>query len=423
MTTRREAIKRALGSAALLALPDLRSRRPYLDVAREAAAWINHSRQVTAHGVVWPVDPLVPDVIDTVSLYTGTPGVVLFLLELHHATGDAATLREAMAGADHLMAQPPGTDLGLYTGQAGLAYMFELVHRASGEARYHAAALRCVAAIAEAKTWGSTNDIISGIAGTGLFLLWWADHQAMALASRAGDALLERAHQTPAGLEWRMDPDFPRLMPNFSHGTAGVAYFLASLHRRQPNPRVLDAALAGARNLLSIATTPNGTCTIYHDDTVTGRELYYLGWCHGPVGTARLFARLGQVTHDPKWAEWVHRGARGIMLSGIPEQRTPGFWNNISMCCGNAGVGQFFAELGGPVYGQFAHRVTVDLLQRGTTDGTGTRWFQAENRVDPTGVVAQTGYMQGAAGVGTFLLHLDGQAQGRKPFVSLPDAV
>ena len=27
-----------------------------------------------------------------------------------------------------------------------------------------------------------------------------------------------------------MTPDFPRIMPNFSHGTAGVAFFLATLH-------------------------------------------------------------------------------------------------------------------------------------------------------------------------------------------------
>ena len=35
---------------------------------------------------------------------------------------------------------------------------------------------------------------------------------------------------------------------------------------------------------------------------------------------------------------WVGRGARGISSSGIPERRTAGFWNNVSVCCGNAGV-------------------------------------------------------------------------------------
>ena len=438
MTTRRAAIQQVLGTAAAFAVPNLwRNDRPYLGVARQAASWIRHARQPTPHGVTWPVDPLEPSMVDTESLYTGTPGVVLFLLEFYRATGEAWALGDAMGGADHLIETPATKELGLYRGLGGIAYLFELVHRASGQARYRDAAKRCLAAIGDAtsdgKTWGASNDIISGIAGTGLFLLWWADQvpelrtQALSLASRAGDVLMERAQTTTAGLQWQAGLDFPYLEPNFSHGTAGVAYCLASLHRRQPNQRARDAASAGARALLSIATTANDTCTIYHDDRPLGRDLYYLGWCHGPVGTTRLFSRLGQITGDAQWEQWVHRGARGIMLSGIPEHRTPGFWNNISMCCGNAGVAHCFAELArahaSAAYGQFAHRVTVDLLQRSTTDATGTRWFQAENRVDPNGVVAQTGYMQGAAGVGTLLLHLDGLSQGRAPFVTLPDAV
>jgi len=46
---------------------------------------------------------------------------------------------------------------------------------------------------------------------------------------------------------------------------------------------------------------------------------------------------------------------------------------------------------------------------------------QAENRVSPDDVKAQTGYMQGSAGVGVALLHLDGALAGRSPLVVLPD--
>jgi hypothetical protein len=41
--------------------------------------------------------------------------------------------------------------------------------------------------------------------------------------------------------------------------------------------------------------------------------------------------------------------------------------------------------------------------------------------VSPQDVVAQTGLMQGAAGVGLALLHLDGAMQGRAPVIRLPD--
>src|SRR6185437_2003843 len=145
---------------------------------------------------------------------------------------------------------------------------------------------------------------IAGSSGTGLFLLWAADHLhapgARQLAARAGDHLIAIAQPKPgAGLMWMMAPTFPREMPNFSHGTAGVSYFLATLYQATGQKKFLNAALAGADYLLSIADINGRYCMIYHDNQNKG--LYYLGWCHGPAGTARLFYRLYQVTRDPKW--------------------------------------------------------------------------------------------------------------------------
>ena len=48
---------------------------------------------------------------------------------------------------------------------------------------------------------------------------------------------------------------------------------------------------------------------------------------------------------------------------------------------------------------------------------------KAEHRVQPELLQAQTGLMQGAAGIGLWLLHLDGHSQDREPLVVLPDAM
>src|SRR6202041_22457 len=117
--------------------------------------------------------------------------------------------------------------------------------------------------------------------------------------------------------------------------------------------------------------------------------------------------------------------AMGVLSSGIPAKRTPGFWNNVSPCCGSASVAQFMLDLyhsyGDTRYLEFSHRMTDDILHRATVDDQGVRWVQAENRIEPNNVLAQTGYMQGAAGIGTWLLHLDGQERRRRPRVVLPD--
>ena len=67
-------------------------------------------------------------------------------------------------------------------------------------------------------------------------------------------------------------------------------------------------------------------------------------------------------------------------------------------------------------------RVAADTLRRATVDGDGLKWVQAENRIAPEVVVAQTGYMQGAAGVGSFFLHRAAAAQGAKPGIVFPDS-
>jgi hypothetical protein len=49
-------------------------------------------------------------------------------------------------------------------------------------------------------------------------------------------------------------------------------------------------------------------------------------------------------------------------------------------------------------------------------------WIQAEHRVRPDLLVAQTGYMQGAAGIGMLLLHLEAFEKGRGAEIILPDS-
>ena len=344
----------ALSGAA--APPQGPAGRVHLDAAVDAAKWVRASAVKTAAGVTWPADPGDPRSTGT-SLYSGSPGVVLFLLELHQATGRAEYLDEARAGADDLIARLPSEkQTGLYTGIAGIGFTLGEVHRATKEAKYRDAAVGVLAtltaralATGAGVQWSDVTDIIGGNAGTGLFLLHagkqFDDGNATALAARAADRLIEVGVAEHGGLKWAMDPKFPRQMPNFSHGTAGISYFLARVYEDTRNRKYLDAALAGAKYLQAIARTEGDMCLIQHNDQPQGLELYYLGWCHGPVGTARLWRQLAKVTGDKTWDEWVEKSARAVAQSGIPEKQTAGFWNNVSQCCGSAGVGQFFLDL------------------------------------------------------------------------------
>lgn len=407
------------------------------DVALDAAKWVRAAAITTPAGIVWPSDPRDPKTVNT-TLYSGTPGVVLFLLEAHQATGRAEFLDDARRGADHLLAAiDTTTSAGLYEGLAGIGFTLGEVHKATKDPRYRAGVERVVAKLGtlaresgRGVEWTNVTDIISGSAGTGLFLLYAAkllpSDAALALARRAGSRLVEIGRPMEGGLQWEMSPGYARNMPNFSHGTAGVGYFLATLAKDTGDRAYLDAAIGGARYLKSIANTEGDSCLIFHHGPQEdGKDLFYLGWCHGPAGTARFWYQLYKVTHDKEWLTWAEKSARGILQSGIPEHETPGFWNNVSTCCGSAGVASFFLAMhqvtGKPEYLAFSRKVTDQLVAKATRDAVGTRWVQAENRVSPAVVVAQTGWMQGAAGIGAWLLRLDAFDRKAKPRITLPD--
>lgn len=431
-------MKKACGLLMLFALAAACTRepRPYLDAALDAAQWIESSATHTDRGTAWPSDPLNPTSVQT-NLYSGTPGVVLFFLEAYYATGNRKYLDMAASGSDYLIAGlPEAKGTGFYEGIAGIGFALQETFKAGGDRKYRDAASRCVEMIKQQAVsagngveWSDTTDIISGSAGTGLFLLYAAkelgDDASRDLAVKAGRRLIELGIAEGEGLKWAMSPTYPRLMPNFSHGTAGIAYFLASIYLETKEPEFLEAATSGARYLQSIAETTGDTCLIFHDEP-DNTDLYYLGWCHGPTGTARLFYRLYQATGDAAWMEWVRKSAGAVLKSGVPEKQTPGFWNNVSVCCGSAGVAEFFLALHRITresgYLQFCKRMTDDLLSKATRDASGMRWVQAEHRVRPDFLVAQTGLMQGAAGIGIWLLRLDRYEQGNEGGIAFPDS-
>jgi lantibiotic modifying enzyme len=468
---RRDFLKVAAAGTVLLGTGGFRWPRNPLEMAEAAGAWLRASGRETPFGLTWPVAPGVAEE-DVFHLYSGTPGVILFLLELHHATGEASYLRDAEAGARHLLnvslAGPGGAQLpdwGLYTGLAGVAFTLSEVHAAGGDGEIGRGAEAVVRRITDAArpldggvAWFSEEpgeasyDLISGSAGIGLTLLHFHERwagvgesggeaagtpgnpgvsglaaSALEAAQGAGRLLAARGRREHDGLKWPMSEAYPRLMPNFSHGTAGVAYFLARLHEVTRDETFLAPAILGARYLEAVSTCDaGGGCRIFHHEP-GGEDLYYLGWCHGPVGTARHFVQMARTTGEgPEYSRWVEQGKLGILHQGIPESRPEGYWNNVSQCCGDAGVGDFFLSLhllnGTPEDLAFARRLGDYLRGEATEEGGGARWIQAENRTQPENVVAQTGWMQGAAGVGAFLLHLDGVDKGRRARIVFPDS-
>jgi lantibiotic modifying enzyme len=402
---------------------------PALSVAR----WLGNEALRTAGR---SVNRELTESAESCDLYYGKAGILLVLLEAFHLTGDARHLEAAKACAEfldrHLDLVPK---FGLYDGLAGIAFALaqlgrsvpdhrELADRVSS--RLRAGARRSHSGL----EWNDSFDIVSGTAGIGLALLDLSRESQrsdlLELAVRAGDQLMDTKVQIANGCHWPPARENQKQYSNFAHGTAGIGYFLARLFGATGQLKYLQAARDAANYLQTIMSREGNYRGLISHDNLEGRDLFYLGWCHGPAGTSRLFFQLYREIQEERWWQPIHQSAATVMVSGIPEQINPGCWNNTGLCCGAAGIADWmlalFAQTAREEYRSFSQRIARHLLERASPDQNGLSWVQAENRKEPQNLAAQVGLMQGSAGIALFLIHLEESFRKIEPLFRLPDS-
>eukprot|EP00729_Bicosta_minor_P016816 gene16816-25097_t len=326
-----------------------------------------------------------------------------------------------------------------------------------------------------APLWNNT-DVAHGVSGTGLYLLWASklgtqqrpqrpeepmltpsgidndDSRQPPLllldaAVRAGEWLLSRAEVPPpgggGGLRWARGPDTDGshdgdYYPTFCCGTAGVGYFLAELALSLPQSHArraafLDAALAAGKHVLGVAAanTTADEMLVKHGEQGVDLDLYYIGWCGGGAGWSRLFVKLYEATMDLEWLEHVKQAAvaiqqqalpTGAMYLPTPKAATP--WRNLGQCCGLAAVGTFMLQLATSQLPfpnstktaalHSAMQIASSVLRAAVPAGGngGITFPNPEEHMAPSDTRWQVGWMQGTAGVASFLLHAHAVSTG-----------
>lgn len=388
------------------------------------------------------------------NLYHGGAGVVLFYMELHRATGEQHFLATAIQGGRELVSSLPTegeSSIAIYSGLPGYVFVLNELAKASGLPEFRQAAVALVQQIGDqAEQLGSgigwiepmpfsditgmtgereVLDLSIGAAGAGVGLLYAyrnvLHRQALAWATQTADRLLEMSVDGEGGPNWLMmaDMPFPFDAPNFAHGAAGVGYFLADLHRATGEQKYLDVAIAAAGYVQAHASPSGDGHLVCH--TEQNPDLNYLGVCHGPPGTGRFMFLLHEITGDQRWLDWLDANMQGLRATGAPEIRSQGLWNNQGQCCGDAGIGDYalfvHRATRDPQYLELAHRIAAVIADASTFEDGKRSWQQAEHRQRPDFVETQTGYMQGAAGIGSFLLHLATNDADEIAKIPLPD--
>lgn len=267
-----------------------------------------------------------------------------------------------------------------------------------------------------------SHDLTAGTAGVLLAAVWARRHGVAGneeLAQKAAAILLAEREEVPTGLNWRAVPVrqsvVQREVPNFSHGLAGIATALALAGAEFGRQDLVEAATAGAEHLVTLADTSDGGFRVpQRIPQLEDMEPFAYGWCHGPTGTSLLWPALGHagVTEvaGSSVTDWHNRCLHSVRVSGLPERRYPGFWDNDGRCCGTAGVGDRLLDAG--EHTDFALHLADVLVERAIPDGSGVCWRFIEHRDDEPLLPARVDWMQGAAGIAGFLFHAGRVAQG-----------
>ena len=299
-------------------------------------------------------------------------------------------------------------------------------------------------------------------------------------AAGAAQWLLARAETPPTtvgggvGLRWARGPDTDGVhagayFPTFCCGTAGVGYFLAELSAVQAaggaaspagagagpsRGELLRAAEAAAAHVLAISTStaPAAATTavagagagadqplfLPHEEEGKGLRTVYQGWCGGGAGWSRLFVRLFQLTQNATYLAAVEGAAAGVaqalpdLAMRLPVGAAP--WANVGQCCGAAGAGTFLLELATAGASSLPLRNATRaaalaaarafggaVLARAADAGSGALAFPSpEESLEPLDTRWQAGWMQGAAGVASFLLHLNAVNGGLRGGARVP---
>ncbi|MDR1902462.1 MAG: hypothetical protein LBQ88_09310 [Treponema sp.] len=439
----------------------------YLNIAKAAAEYLRKNSVKDGRGIYWntPEDqkagkkPLL-------DFYSGSAGIIFYFTELYDYTKDKSYLDDAAAGADYILAQLEQnnwryTYMGDFSkikpysknewafyvgGVGGIAFSLLQLYRAGGGKRYEEAALKLcegIAGAAEETAGGLKWSGYSGInqdGGTILFLLYAAAYfkrpEWKEIARRGALAVAATEVDTGNGkyrFEGLANPlkDFSggateSFFPGFAYGVSGYGYVFARVYEETGDKKFLEAAEKAADYLVSISTPVGETGRLipYWQPENTG-GIHYLGFCHGPVGSSRIFVLLHRLTGNKKYRDFYTSLAEGIVGTGAPEYHSAGYWDVHCMCCGTAGFINHFLglhlETGEQKYLDYALRSAKVILGSANYNGNTAVWYQVFMRTSPDKIGADLGYYHGSAGIASQLLRTAAFLEGEFQVIRLPD--
>ena len=348
-------------------------------------------------------------------VYSGTPGIAMFLARLHRQTGERLFQLTAEAAFEHASSgigtTPAEIKGSLWSGIAGVAWAFLDAGAALDRGTWIDRGLELVSVVESLDPVRESVDVTTGSAGVIPFLLHvhrlYGRQSSLTAAVRHGDALLASAHRSDTECSWQTMPPMPgcenRDLTGFSHGAAGIALALFELAHATGDAR-FEAAATQAFAYEQRWFSPQ------HNNWPDFREMqagtpqaqwgYSATWCHGAPGIALARLRAWQRTGRPEYREQAEIALRTTASSLDTSPMGMGSWCLCHGTAGNADVLLVGSEILDDASWQTA-------AARAASRGIAT--YEDADLPWPPGVNGGSdnpSLMLGSAGVGWFFLRL-----------------
>ena len=364
------------------------------------------------------------------SLYGGTAGIVYYLLTLYRVNGDQELLETAKQALSLICKDfrsifsyqhisVPDAKNGFYFGIGGVGSVIMIADDVIGDPLYRKTIEEIVTYLDQTKIeteagiyWGHQTGLI-GDPGVILFLLEAAEKyhlpKALELACKGGDYIETYREKTPYGIKCDTKPLYGSDCPNYVYGPSGTGFALTRLYEVSGDTKYLTLAKELAEYLMNLAVdTGDGKLIPY----ILGEEetIFYVNACHGPAGTGRFFYTLYRATGEAVYHDFAIALCKGVLATGAPAVQGKTLWNNVTYCCGAAGLLHYFISLyiteQDEQYLELAKTCGEIILGEREETEQEVFWPTAFARIDPHTVDVKYSFYDGSTGIATSLIEL-----------------
>jgi hypothetical protein len=362
------------------------------------------------------------------SLYSGSAGIALYLLELGRYTGeqrftDAA--EKAMLSTLEHCRTTPSPYYALITGRMSVSFAALRFFERTGKRSYLDGALELVRNCKEFLTPNSADDFINGTSGTllGLLLLHEASGKEWLLevANAYAEHLVRKAHSGEQGLYWDRTHRQIRGLCGFSHGASGIGFVFAEAARYLGNDAlayIAEQAYLYEEHYFNpaVGNWADFRKGIYRDQDQQEHEEHYLSgnleffthggymnaWCHGAAGIGLARVRATELFSNPHYRT---EAENALAMTHKTNVAFHSIETNFALCHGGGGNADVFIEAyrvwKDERYLAYCETVAEMALEQHAVQGS----YRSGFGLAAPGMEDRSLYM-GAAGVGYFFLRL-----------------